>query len=59
MYNLVEVWKSDFKMMILMARVLLMGTSASPPQEPTFKGPIEHVVLLMLENRAFDHMLGL
>lgn len=45
--------------MMILTWVLLMGTSASPPQEPTFKGPIEHVVLLMLENRAFDHMLGL
>jgi phospholipase C len=37
---------------LLSALLLLPYTSASPP------GKIEHVVVAMLENRAFDHMLG-
>ncbi len=35
----------------------LCGTLAAAA--PTYTTPVEHVVLLMLENRAFDHMLGL
>src|SRR5690348_10276447 len=28
------------------------------PGEPMASDPIEHVIILMLENRSFDHMLG-
>lgn len=41
--------------MVLLALSMLACTAAASPQ---FSGPVEHVVLLMLENRAFDHMCG-
>lgn len=40
----------------LHSALLLAGLGAGA--RATFTGPIEHVVLLMLENRAFDHMCG-
>ena len=33
-------------------------TITNPPQDPAQLAPIEHVVVLMMENRSFDHMLG-
>lgn len=32
--------------------------TAMPDDQPATTDPIEHVIVLMLENRAFDHMLG-
>jgi phospholipase C len=40
----------------VLAVFLAAGVATATPA--TFSGPIEHVVLLMLENRAFDHMCG-
>lgn len=52
----------------LMATLFLAGATNSPPSrnatpkrtglKPDGTSKIEHVVVLMLENRAFDHMLG-
>jgi len=46
----------------IMIAIASTSSSSSQPEPATekgrFSGPIKHVVLLMLENRAFDHMAG-
>lgn len=37
--------------------VLLLATSSTVSSSPT-ASPIQHVVVLMMENRSFDHLLG-
>ena len=34
------------------------GTKKPPATPPASTSPIEHVVVLMMENRSFDHMFG-
>ncbi len=51
----------SFIMKILIILLLVLGTSlvACATKEKAKKtSPIKHVVVLMMENRAFDHMLG-
>ena len=45
--------------MLLQCHVLsAVVFSTNAAADAAFSSPIEHVVLLMLENRAFDHMCG-
>jgi phospholipase C len=35
-----------------------LGNEAQPPLNPGNLGKIDHIVVVMMENRSFDHMLG-
>ena len=47
-------------MKIITILLLLLGITlvSSADQKAKKTSPIKHVVVLMMENRAFDHMLG-
>lgn len=44
--------------MRLQAIILLVLLSISGLQCRTYNSPIKHFVVLMMENRSFDHLLG-
>jgi phospholipase C len=43
---------------VLLLAVAAAGAAASPLSSPLSSSPIKNVIVLMFENRAFDHMLG-
>ena len=42
--------------LVALALVVLSGASEASSRVPS--GPVKHYVVLMMENRAYDHMLG-
>ena len=48
--------KTVFTLVVMVIATTASSSSETPKGE--FAGPIKKVVLLMLENRAFDHMAG-
>jgi len=52
----IPLWLAEMKVLLAVLAILLVRNCCVALRSPS--GPVKHYIVLMMENRAYDHMLG-